>query len=54
MPIGHTQNNWGIQHFWGTPDFLGVNIFLCEKEKTLDLQIFSRIDKIMKKLRKFQ
>ena len=32
------------------PNFLGAHILPCQKENLLGLQIFSRIDKIMKML----
>ena len=32
------------------PDFWGVQMLPCKKEKPLDLQVYSRIGKTMKKL----
>ena len=38
----------GVQNLWDAPDFLGADILPCKKP--LDLQVFSRIGKTMKKL----
>ena len=41
----------GAQKLWDEPDLLGAHILLCKKEKkSLDPQIYSWIDKTMKKI----
>ena len=39
-----------IQKPWNTPNFLGAHILPCKKKTSLDLHIFNRTGKTMKKL----
>ena len=40
----------GAQNLWDAPDLSGVQLLPCEKINILDLQIYNRIGKAMKKL----
>ena len=45
------QARSGVQNLWDAPDFSGTHILpFKKKKKTLDLQVFSRKGKAMKKL----
>ena len=40
----------GAQNLWDATDFSGAQIFSSKNKKSLDVQIYSRIDTAMKKL----
>ena len=45
---------WGAQNLRDVLDFSSSRIWPCKNKKLIDLQVFSRIGKTMKKLYKFQ
>ena len=52
MPLGAQKS--GAQNLRDVPDFLRWHIWPCNNKKLIDLQVFRRISKTMKKLYKLQ
>ena len=53
-PMAIGAQNSGAQNLKDVPDFLSSHIWPCKNKKLIDLQVFRRIGKTMKKLYKFQ
>ena len=53
-PMAIGAQNSGAQNLRDVPDFLSSHIWPCKNKKLIDLQVFRRIGKTMKKLYKFQ